>query len=60
METTRQAEFLKMYPDASKSKLNGVLEIFPCKVEKRSCDDGTSCFACKKNTGWKKSKCRTK
>lgn len=37
-----------MFPDASKSKLNGVLEISPCKVEKRSCDDGASCFACKK------------
>ncbi len=46
MKTTRQAEFLKMYPNASKA--NGIIEIFPCKVEKRRCEGGTSCFDCKK------------
>lgn len=46
--TTRQAEFLKMYPEASKSR--GVLEICPREVEtKQSCDDGTTCLACRKD-----------
>lgn len=47
MKTTRQAEFLKMYPNASKSR--GILEICPRDVEKnRSCPDYTPCLGCKK------------
>lgn len=45
--TTRQAEFLKMYPDAS--KVSGFLEICPRDIEKnRSCPDDMTCFSCKK------------
>lgn len=47
MKTTRQAEFLKTFPDATKS--HGILEICPREVgEKKSCDDGVSCFVCRK------------
>lgn len=47
MKTTRQAEFLKTFPDATKS--HGILEICPREVgENKSCDDGVSCFICRK------------
>lgn len=47
MKTTRQAEFLKMYPNAS--KLSKFLEICPRDIEKnRSCPDDTPCLGCKK------------
>lgn len=47
MKTRRQAEFLKTFPDATKS--HGILEICPREVgEKKSCDDGVSCFVCRK------------
>ena len=45
--TTRQAEFLKMYPNAS--KLSKFLDICPRDIEKnRSCPDDTPCLDCKK------------
>ena len=47
MKTTRQAEFLKMYPNASKSR--GILEICPRDIEKnRSCPYYTPCLGCRK------------
>jgi hypothetical protein len=46
MKTTRQAEFLKIFPDASKSC--GTLVICPREVgERKSCDGYLSCLVCK-------------
>lgn len=50
--STRQSNFLKMFPDAAIDEYDGVLDIYPCRICKtmeKQCDELADCDTCRKS-----------